>query len=169
MVRVLKSLTDAGEEIKALPPGTVIQLLDDHNVFWRFLFANGNSFLIGTGTLDCLTLVHPNQEKYASEISVARLIPHVEGPIIMHHEGNLTQHNKPFCHRSGIPEFHSIPSVSRDGNGFAVNSPNGSPCVNITKMIPGLTDYDCIEHHRRGLLVSRGNCVWLVVTEPKKN
>ena len=163
MVRTLKSLTHAGEEIKGLPVGTIILLQDDHDLTWRYFFAHGDSFVRGDGTPVWTTLKHPDTSVH-SQGSAYRLIPHIDGPIIEDSEGHLTQNGKPFCHQSGIPTFQSIPSISRGGDGLTVNFPNGSPCVNLTQLVPELTDYDHIEQHRKGLLISRGNCLWLAVT-----
>lgn len=134
MVRTLQSLTDAGKEIAGLPPGTIILLQDDYNITWRYFFAHGKSFLLGYGETH-ITLKRPDGgTHFAGEVT--RLIPHPDGPIILDADGNLTQGGKPFSHRSGIPAFRSIPSITRTAIGLVVNSLNGSPCVNVTESIP---------------------------------
>lgn len=166
MVRALQSLTDAGEEIRNLPPGTVIQLRDDHDAYWRFFFANGDSFLTGDGTFDCFTLRYPDGKVFERQDLARRLIPHIDGPIIEGPEGSLTQQGKAFCHPH-TPTLDSRPSVSRDTRGLTVHFPDGRESVDVTALVPGLNDYDRLERHRHGLMISRGNNVWLVTPGAK--
>lgn len=170
MVRTLRSLTDAGKEITGLPPGTIVEVQGKDSL-WDYCFADGNDFWLGYVNNHFITLKRPSndEQKVLERAHISRLIPHPDGPIILDSEGNVTQSGKPFSHRSGIPEFRSIPSITRGTTGLVVNSLNGGPCVNVTNFIPELTDYDHIEQHRRGLLISRGNSVWLVITEPVEN
>ncbi|MEN9613932.1 MAG: hypothetical protein RLZZ347_239 [Candidatus Parcubacteria bacterium] len=169
MVRTLRSVITAGEDIKGLPPGSVIEIQGEHSL-WDYLFADGDSFWLGYENNHFITLKRPvvpsDPARILDASKISRLIPHPDGPIVMDLDGDLTQNNKPFCHQF-TPGLQSIPCISKGSNGLSVFFACGSASVNLTAVVPWLTDYDELEQHRLGLLIRRGNSVWLVTPGPK--
>ncbi len=106
MVRSLRSVITAGEDIKDLPHGSVIEIQGEHSL-WDYCFADGDGFWLGYTNNHFITLKRPSndEQKVLERTHISRLIPHPDGPIILDSEGNVTQNGRPLVIRLVFQHF----------------------------------------------------------------
>ena len=165
MLRTQQGTID--KSIENLRAGEVLVLKDTHDIWWDYFFACGNSFVVGQKNKWPFKLFRPDKSIYF-EGEFDRIIPHPDGPII-ERGGELIQDGKPLsiqCVSTSTFSIANITRTPRDGQTtrLVVNNPNGGECADLTAIL-GITDYQRIEVHRKGLLVNVENSVWLVATK----